>query len=65
MDAKFNQLADATIRSQDRSERFERKYQRQQAEIRGLRIETRRMLERFLGEPFPADEDLEDESEDL
>lgn len=63
LDAKFNQIADAVIRSQDRLERLERRDRRYQAEIRGLRIETRRILERWLGEPFTDDPDLEDEDE--
>ena len=63
LNAKFEQIADATIRSQDRLEKLERRDKRVQAEIRGLRIETRRMLERWLGEPFPDDPDLDDEDE--
>lgn len=50
LDRKFNQFADAIIRGQDRIERLE-------VEIRGLRIETRRILERWLGEPFTDDPD--------
>lgn len=61
LDAKFNQIADAVIRSQDRLERIERRDRRYQAEIRGLRIETRRILERWLGEPFTDDPDSDEE----
>ncbi len=61
LDAKFNQIADAVIRGQDRLERLERRDRRVDKEIRGLRIETRRMLERWLGEPFTDDPDLEDD----
>ena len=61
LDAKFNQIADAVIRSQDRLERLERRDRRYQAEIRGLRIETRRILERWLGEPFTDDPDSDEE----
>jgi hypothetical protein len=61
LDVKFNQIADAVIRSQDRLERLERRDRRYQAEIRGLRIETRRILERWLGEPFTDDPDNESE----
>lgn len=50
LDSKFNQFADAIIRGQDRLERLE-------VEIRGLRIETRRILERWLGEPFTDNPD--------
>ena len=50
LDSKFNQFADAIIRGQDRLEKLE-------VEIRGLRIETRRILERWLGEPFTDDPD--------
>ena len=61
LDAKFNQIADAVIRGQDRLERLERRDRLVDKEIRGLRIETRRMLERWLGEPFPDDPDLDDD----
>jgi acyl carrier protein phosphodiesterase len=50
LDAKFTQFADAIIRGQDRLEKLE-------VEIRGLRIETRRILERWLGEPFTDNPD--------
>jgi len=63
LDTKFNQIADAVIRSQDRLERLERRDRRYQAEIRGLRIETRRILERWLGEPFTDDPDNENDEE--
>jgi hypothetical protein len=61
LDTKFNQIADAVIRGQDRLERLERRDRRVDKEIRGLRIETRRMLERWLGEPFQDDPDLDDD----
>ena len=61
LDAKFNQIADAVIRGQDRLERLERRDRKIDKEIRGLRIETRRMLERWLGEPFPDDPDLDED----
>jgi hypothetical protein len=64
LDVKFNQIADAVIRGQDRLEKLERRDRRFQAEIRGLRIETRRMLERWLGEPFTDNPDLDDENEE-
>jgi chromosome segregation ATPase len=63
LDTKFNQIADAVIRGQDRLERLERRDRRYQAEIRGLRIETRRILERWLGEPFTDDPDLDDDED--
>ncbi len=63
LDTKFNQIADAVIRGQDRLERLERRDRRVDKEIRGLRIETRRILERWLGSPFPDDPDLDDEVE--
>ena len=61
LDEKFDQIANAVIRSQDRLERLERRDRRVDKEIRGLRIETRRMLERWLGEPFTDDPDLDDD----
>ncbi len=61
LDEKFDQIANAVIRSQDRLERLERRDKRVDKEIRGLRIETRRMLERWLGEPFTDDPDLDDD----
>ena len=61
LDEKFDQIANAVIRGQDRLERLERRDRRVDKEIRGLRIETRRMLERWLGEPFTDDPDLEDD----
>jgi septal ring factor EnvC (AmiA/AmiB activator) len=63
LDTKFNQIADAVIRGQDRLERLERRDRKVDKEIRGLRIETRRILERWLGAPFPDDPDLDDEVE--
>jgi septal ring factor EnvC (AmiA/AmiB activator) len=61
LDEKFDQIANAVIRSQDRLERLERRDRKVDKEIRGLRIETRRMLERWLGEPFTDDPDLDDD----
>jgi methyl-accepting chemotaxis protein len=63
LDEKFDQIANAVIRSQDRLERLERRDRRINKEIRGLRVETRRILERWLGEPFPDDPDLDEEDE--
>jgi uncharacterized protein YlxW (UPF0749 family) len=63
LNTKFEQLANAIIRNEDRSQRAERKYQRQQAEIRGLRVHTRRILEHWIGEIFPDDPDLDDGSD--
>jgi len=61
LDEKFDQIANAVIRDQDRIRKLDQRYRKQQAEIKGLRIETRRILERWLGEPFPDDPDLEDD----
>jgi hypothetical protein len=61
LDEKFDQIANAIIRDQDRIRKLDQRYRKQQAEIKGLRLETRRILERWLGEPFPDDPDLEDE----
>ena len=61
LDEKFDQIANAVIRSQDRLERLERRDRKVDKEIRGLRIETRRILERWLGEPFPDDPDLDED----
>ena len=61
LDEKFDQIANAVIRGQDRLERLERRDRRVDKEIRGLRIETRRMLERWLGEPFTDDPDIDDD----
>lgn len=63
LEAKFDQIANAVIRSQDSLERLERRDRRVDKEIRGLRLETRRILERWLGEPFPDDPDLDDDDE--
>ena len=63
LNTKFEQLANAIIRNEDRSQRAERKYQRQQAEIRGLRVHARRILEHWSGEIFPDDPDLDDGSD--
>ena len=61
LDEKFDQIANAIIRDQDRIRKLDQRYRKQQAEIKGLRLETRRILERCLGEPFPDDPDLEDD----
>lgn len=61
LDEKFDQIANAIIRDQDRIRKLDQRYRKQQAEIKGLRLETRRILERWLGEPFPDDPDLEDD----
>jgi type I site-specific restriction endonuclease len=63
LDEKFDQIANAVIRDQDMITKLDRRYRKQQAEIKGLRLETRRILERWLGEPFPDDPDLDDEPE--
>ena len=63
LDEKFDQIANAVISGQDRLERLERRDRRVDKEIRGLRVETRRILERWLGESFPDDPDLDDEDE--
>ncbi|MEI6328068.1 MAG: hypothetical protein WCP16_02460 [Pseudanabaena sp. ELA645] len=60
LDEKFDQIANAVIRDQDMIRKLDRRYRKQQAEIKGLRLETRRILERWLGEPFPDDPDLND-----
>lgn len=64
LDEKFDLIGKAVIEGQDRLERLERRDKRVDAEIRGLRIETRRMLERWLGEPFTDNPDLDDDDED-
>ncbi|WP_199301957.1 hypothetical protein [Pseudanabaena cinerea] len=61
LDEKFDQIANAIIRDQEMITKLDRRYRKQQAEIKGLRLETRRILERWLGEPFPDDPDLDDE----
>ena len=63
LDEKFDQIANAVIRDQDRIRKLDQRYRKQQAEIKGLRVETRRILERWLGEPFPDDPDLDEEDE--
>lgn len=63
LDEKFDQIANAVIRDQDRIRKLDQRYRRQQAEIKGLRLETRRILERWLGEPFPDDPDLDDDDD--
>ncbi len=63
LNAKFEQIANAVIKGQDRLERLERRDKRVDKEILGLRIETRRILERWLGEPFTDNPDLDDEDE--
>jgi chromosome segregation ATPase len=63
LDEKFDLISKAVIEGQDRLERLERRDKRVDAEIRGLRIETRRMLERWLGEPFTDNPDLDDDED--
>jgi septal ring factor EnvC (AmiA/AmiB activator) len=63
LNEKFDQIANAVIRDQDMITKLDRRYRKQQAEIKGLRLETRRILERWLGEPFPDDPDLDDDDE--
>jgi hypothetical protein len=64
LDEKFDQIANAVIRDQDMITKLDRRYRKQQAEIKGLRLETRRILERWLGEPFPDDPDLDDDNDE-
>jgi hypothetical protein len=64
LNAKFDQMVTATIRSQDRLERLERRDKKYDREIKGLRIETRRMLERWLGEPFTDDPDDDSDNDE-
>lgn len=61
LDEKFDQIANAVIRDQDRIRKLDQRYRKQQAEIKGLRLETRRILERWFGEPFPDDPDLDED----
>jgi len=63
LDEKFDLISDAILRDQEMIMKLDRRYRKQQAEIKGLRVETRRILERWLGEPFPDDPDLDDEPE--
>ena len=63
LDEKFDLIGEAVLRNQETIMKLDRRYRKQQAEIKGLRLETRRILERWLGEPFPDDPDLEDEPE--
>jgi hypothetical protein len=65
LNAKFDQMVTATIRSQDRLERLERRDKKYDREIKGLRIETRRMLERWLGEPFTDDPDDDSDNDEI
>jgi len=65
LNAKFDQMVTATIRSQDRLERLERRDKKYDREIKGLRIETRRMLERWLGEPFTDDPDDDSDADEI
>lgn len=64
LNAKFDQMVTATIKSQDRLERLERRDKKYDREIKGLRIETRRMLERWLGEPFTDDPDDDSDNDE-
>jgi methyl-accepting chemotaxis protein len=63
LDEKFDLIGDAVLKNQEMIMKLDRRYRKQQAEIKGLRVETRRILERWLGEPFPEDPDLDDEPE--
>lgn len=61
LDEKFDQIANAIMRDQEMIMKLDRRYRKQQAEIKGLRVETRRMLERWLGEPIPDDPELDED----
>jgi hypothetical protein len=63
LDEKFDLIGDAVLKNQEMIMKLDRRDRKQQAEIKGLRLETRRILERWLGEAFPDDPDLEDEPE--
>ena len=65
LNAKFDQMVTATIRSQDRLERLERRDKKYDREIKGLRIKTRRMLERWLGKPFTDDPDDDSDNDEI
>jgi chromosome segregation ATPase len=55
--ASQQQLTVAMIGLADTVAECNQRMDRTQAEIRGLRVETRRILERWLGEPFTDDPD--------
>ena len=57
--ASQERLTVAMIGLADTVAEYNQRMDRTQAEIRGLRIETRRILERWLGEPFTDDPDGE------
>lgn len=61
LEEKFKKIAEFTAKSPEVLKRMEERDRRIDAEIRQLRIETRRMLERWLGEPFTDDPDLDDD----
>jgi ABC-type Fe3+-citrate transport system substrate-binding protein len=61
LEEKFKKIAEFTAKSLEMEKRMEERDRRVDAEIRQLRIETRRMLERWLGEPFTDDPDLDDD----
>ncbi len=57
--ASQERLTIAMIGLADTVAEYNQRMDRTQAEIRGLRIETRRILERWLGEPFTDDPDVD------
>lgn len=61
LEEKFKKIAESTAKSLETSKHMEERDRRIDAEIRQLRIETRWMLERWLGEPFTDDPDLDDD----
>ena len=63
LEEKFKKIAESTAKSIEMEKRMEARDRRVDAEIRQLRIETRQILERWLGEPFPDDPDLDNDLE--
>ena len=63
LEEKFKKIAEFTAESPEVLKRMEERDRRVDREIRELRIETRRILERWLGEPFTDDPDSDDEPE--
>jgi hypothetical protein len=57
--ASQERLTIAMIGLADTVAEYNQRMDRTQTEIRGLRIETRRILERWLGEPFTDDPDVD------
>lgn len=57
--ASQERLTTALIGLSDTMSEVIQRMDRTQAEIRGLRTETRRILERWLGEPFTDDPDVD------